>query len=278
MVSDVRKCYPGGKPKAFSLSYDDGVEQDLRFVDLLNRYGLRGTFNLNSQLMLEGFSWVHESGVVVRRLPVEKARTLYRGHEIASHSMTHPYLHTLPESEVMRQLGEDKHQLEALFNRPVAGFALPFTDYNETIARCAQRCGFEYVRISEESGNFDPIQPRFSRRAGMFHLNPNLGRFVEEFFCTDCELALCQIVGHSYDLDLADMWQTMEKIFFSVSQNPEIVCLTNLELVRYLDAMERAVLTECEIYNPTDTQLWFRLRDRVLSVRPGERICYDDIQ
>ena len=67
MVSDVRKCYPGGKPKAFSLSYDDGVEQDLRFVDLLNRYGLRGTFNLNSQLMLEGFSWVHESGMVVRR-------------------------------------------------------------------------------------------------------------------------------------------------------------------------------------------------------------------
>lgn len=277
MVSDVRKCYPGGKRKAFSLSYDDGVEQDVRLVELLNHYGLRGTFNLNSQLMLEQFAWTHESGMVVRRMPVEQARELYQGHEIASHSLTHPYLHTLPESEVMRQLGEDKRQLEELFNRPVAGFALPFTDYSDTIARCAQRCGFEYVRISEESGDFNPIQPRFSRRAGMFHLNPGLGRFVEEFLRTDCELALCQIVGHSYDLDAADMWQTMEEIFSAVSRNPEVACLTNLELVRYLDAMEQAVVTEDGLYNPADIPLWFRLGEQVLTVCPEERIRYDGL-
>lgn len=277
MVSDVRKCYPGGKTKAFSLSYDDGVEQDARLVELLNRYGLKGTFNLNSQLMLEGFSWVHESGMVVRRLPWEQARELYQGHEIASHSLTHPYLHTLPESEVMRQLGEDKRQLEVLFSRPVAGFALPFTDYNDTIARCALRCGFEYVRISEEGGNYNPVQPKFYRRAGMFHLNPNLGHFVEGFFRTNQELALCQIVGHSYDLDVADLWEDMEALFCAVSRNPEVACLTNIELVHYLEAMERAVVTACEICNPTDTQLWFRLGERVLTVRPGERICYDDL-
>ena len=157
MVSDVRKCYPGGKTKAFSLSYDDGVEQDARLVELLNRYGLKGTFNLNSQLMLEGFSWVHESGMVVRRLPWEQARELYQGHEIASHSLTHPYLHTLPESEVMRQLGEDKHQLEALFSRPVAGFALPFTDYNDTIARCALR-GIRHSSGSLQSWKSPSVQ------------------------------------------------------------------------------------------------------------------------
>ena len=33
-----------GKMKAVTFSYDDGVEQDIRFIELLDRYGLRGTF------------------------------------------------------------------------------------------------------------------------------------------------------------------------------------------------------------------------------------------
>lgn len=277
MVSDIKKCYPGGKPKAFSLSYDDGVEQDARLVALLNQYGLKGTFNLNSQLMLERFEWIHESGMPVRRLSVEQAKGLYEGHEIASHSLTHPYLHTLSEEEVMYQLGEDKRRLEETFDRQVAGFALPFMEYNDTIAGCAQRCGFEYVRISEESGSFNPVQPRFWRRAGMFHLNPQLGQFVEQFFRTDQELALCQIVGHSYDLEVENLWSEMDALFCAVSRNPEVVCLTNLELVRYLDAMERVQIYEGVIVNPTDVQLWFRRGDRAFSLKPGERICYDTL-
>ena len=55
----IRKLYPGGKAKAFNISYDDGVIQDIRFVELLNRYGLKGTFNLNYGLMKSGFTWQH---------------------------------------------------------------------------------------------------------------------------------------------------------------------------------------------------------------------------
>lgn len=36
-----------GKMKAVTLSYDDGVAQDIRLIELLDRYGLRATFNLN---------------------------------------------------------------------------------------------------------------------------------------------------------------------------------------------------------------------------------------
>ena len=41
----IRKLYPGGKKKAFNITYDDGVYQDVRFVMLMNKYGLKGTFN-----------------------------------------------------------------------------------------------------------------------------------------------------------------------------------------------------------------------------------------
>ena len=46
----VRKLYPYGKKKAFNVTYDDGVLQDIRFVELLNQYGLKGTFNLKIRL------------------------------------------------------------------------------------------------------------------------------------------------------------------------------------------------------------------------------------
>ena len=38
------------KLKAITFSYDDGVTQDIRLVELLNKYNLKSTFNLNSEL------------------------------------------------------------------------------------------------------------------------------------------------------------------------------------------------------------------------------------
>ena len=41
-------CFPEGKTKALTFSYDDGEKQDIRLIQLFNKYGLKGTFNLNS--------------------------------------------------------------------------------------------------------------------------------------------------------------------------------------------------------------------------------------
>ena len=82
----IKKLYPNGKSKAFNVSYDDGVLQDVRFVNLLNQYGLKGTFNLNSGLMENEFEWIHESGCIVKRLSKEKVLSLYDGqHILKSH-------------------------------------------------------------------------------------------------------------------------------------------------------------------------------------------------
>ena len=40
-----------GKFKAVTFSFDDGVSQDKRLIDLFDKYGLKGTFNLNSNLL-----------------------------------------------------------------------------------------------------------------------------------------------------------------------------------------------------------------------------------
>ncbi len=267
----MRKLYPGGKAKAFNITYDDGVYQDLRFVDLLNRYGLKGTFNLNSRLMAEEFSWTHPNGMVVRRLSESAVRNLYDGHEIASHTLTPPYMHDLPEGEILRQLGEDRRNLEGLFGREVRGFAVPFDHYSPLIADCARRCGFEYARMSEFSGSYVPCADWYFWKTGFYHIEPGLTDYVAGFLNTREELAVCQIVGHSYDLDAENLWGTMELICAAVSAQDYVLLCTNLELVRYLKAMEQAVVTENTVENRSGQTLWFDVDGRILEVRPGEK-------
>lgn len=40
-----------GKFKAITFSFDDGVTQDIRLIEILNKYGLKATFNLNSSCL-----------------------------------------------------------------------------------------------------------------------------------------------------------------------------------------------------------------------------------
>ena len=45
-MAEIKKLYPGGKTKAFILTYDDGVEEDIKFVGLIEKYNLKGCFAL----------------------------------------------------------------------------------------------------------------------------------------------------------------------------------------------------------------------------------------
>ncbi|MBP1551061.1 MAG: polysaccharide deacetylase family protein [Oscillospiraceae bacterium] len=264
----IKRLYPYGKKKAFNITYDDGIQQDIRFVELLNKYNIKGTFNLNSGLMYQQFEWIHENGMVVKRLPADTVVDLYKNHEVASHTLTHPYMHNMSESEVMQQMQQDKENLEQLFDRKICGFAVPFDFYSNVIADCAQKCGFEYARCSEERFSYTPPENYYWWAASVFHLNPQFEQFVNNFFESKEELALCQIVGHSYDLDAENMWETMENILKRISENSDIISMTNIDIVRYLKAMRSAVITENFIENNTDTKLWFEVNSNIVAVKP----------
>ena len=263
----MRKLYTNGKSKAFNITYDDGVLQDVRFVALLNRFGLKGTFNLNSQLMQETFSWIHPNGMEVKRLGIGAVQGLYDGHEIASHTLTHPYMHDLPEFEIMRQLGEDRQRLEAIFGREVRGFAVPFDYYSDLIARSAEICGFEYARMSETSISYVPCSDWYHWKTGVYHIMPELIPYVQGFLETKQELAVCQIVGHSYDLDAENLWETMEEICAAIAAQEDVWSCTNLELVRYLKAM-----AQFDGINRSSIDLWFERDGEVIAVHPGESL------
>lgn len=262
----IKKLYPNGKAKAFNVTYDDGVLQDERFVKLLNAYNLKGTFNLNSGLMENEFEWIHETGCIVKRLSKENVLSLYDGHEVASHTLTHPFMQEKTENEIMKELETDKKNLEKLFGRQIKGFAVPFDYYSELIESCVKKCGFEYARISEESLSFAP-QPNYHRwKATVFHLDDSLEKLAEDFIQTDEELALFQIAGHSYDLDTENMWDKIEAILKKISSQDNILPMTTIEIIDYLKAMEQAEITESLIINHSEQTLWFLVDDVVHKV------------
>ena len=266
----VQKLYPGGRPKAFSISYDDGVLQDIRFVDLLNKYGLKGTFNLNSGLMRSRFTWKHDCGMEITRLSENQALSLYAGHEVASHTLTHPYMESLSRGDILCQLTTDRMNLQNLFGREILGFAVPFLYYSDEIAECARQAGFAYARISEITGDYAIPEDPYFWRGSKFHWDEDLEDFVLGFLETDRELALCELVGHSYDLDVLNLWDTMERILSRIAASSDVAPMTNLELVRYTCAMASVCISENCIHNPSAMDLWFRVGEKVVVLHPGD--------
>ena len=100
-MRNIYYCYPEGKHKALTMSYDDGSAHDRKLVALFNKHGIRGTFNLN---------FGNSSGP--DRISPAEYPELYAGHEIACHTLTHPTLERCPIEHVALQILEDRKGLE----------------------------------------------------------------------------------------------------------------------------------------------------------------------
>jgi hypothetical protein len=84
------------------------------------------------------------------------------------------------------------------------------------------------------------------------------------------ELALCQIVGHAYDLDVMELWDYYEDVFRRLSECSDVAFMTNLDVVRYLQAMDSVVFSDWEIQNPSALDMWFEVDGHVICIGAGE--------
>ena len=72
-----KNCFPGGLRKAVTFSFDDGVRQDLRLMDLFRSHGIKATFNLNSGMFDGDHTWNYKN-IEVSRLSREEVEENYR--------------------------------------------------------------------------------------------------------------------------------------------------------------------------------------------------------
>lgn len=194
--------------KYFILSIDDGTIYDEKVIAILNRHHIKGTFNLNSGL--DDFVWF-DDGRPVRRLSLPNSLSLYEGHEVASHSLTHPHLTGCSDDHIGYEVGVDKENLERIFHEPVSSFAFPFEDFDD---RCISRIkaigGFTAIRVSEIDPSFRfPIDP-YHIKITSLHVKEALELFPR--FLKDEKAELFVFVSHGYDFEFDDSYDLLEEL------------------------------------------------------------------
>lgn len=224
--------------KAVTFSYDDGVTQDIRLIELLNKYNLRCTFNLNSELLgTKGILMREGQRISHYKIHPDDVRYVYDGHEIAVHTLTHPRLPSLPDDEVIRQVEQDRLNLSELAGYEVIGMAYPCGDVNndDRVAEIIRdHTGVQYSRTITSAYTFGPQENLLRFNPTVYHMEWDkmleLGRtFVELKPDTP---QVFYIWGHSYEMDFApDYWIQLEEFFQLVAGRPDIFYGTNKEVL-----------------------------------------------
>ena len=225
-----------GKMKAMTFSFDDGVTQDRRVIDLFNKYGLKGTFNLNSALLGVKGSLVR-NGKTVDHTKVEpdELPETYRGHEIAVHTLAHPRLHNISDEALVYQTEEDRLALSKLAGYEVVGMAYPFGDCNEHIASVIkEQTGVQYSRTVNSTLNFDIQSDLYQFNPSVYYIHTDdMFRLGREFLELKCDTPkLFYVWGHAYELDAEYLsWETFEEFCSMMSGKDDIFYGTNKDVL-----------------------------------------------
>ncbi len=227
-----------GKMKAVTFSYDDGVLQDTHLIELLDRYGLKCTFNLNSELLGKGGFLKREGQRIAHyKVKPEDVRSLYEGHEVAVHTLTHPRLPDQTDEEVVRQVEEDRKNLEALVGYPIQGMAYPGGGINndERVAHLIKtHTQIRYCRTIKSTHCFDLQQNLYRFNPTVYHLEwEKMDELAERFIALRPEKPqLFYIWGHAYEMDYdSTYWQRLEDFFKRISGHGDIFYGTNAEVL-----------------------------------------------
>ncbi|MBE7089840.1 MAG: hypothetical protein E7362_03450 [Clostridiales bacterium] len=135
-LKEWRESILSSYKKFYTFSLDDGVTQDARFIELLNKYGLKGTFNINTGLLgndttadLGGVKNPSTNQNVTHAMVTaeEIAGGLYNGHELASHTYSHPSLirDAVDGAAIKNQITPDVENIKAWTGKEPIGMAYP---------------------------------------------------------------------------------------------------------------------------------------------------------
>lgn len=223
--------------KALTFSYDDGVKQDVRLIEILNKYNLKCTFNLNSELLgtpntlnLSGKTIAHD------KVAPEDVKHIYDGHEVAVHTLTHPRLTQHDTAEIIRQVEQDRLNLSELCGYEVIGMAYPCGGVNNddrVAGVIRENTGVKYSRTITTTDNFDLQDNLYRFNPSVYHMDfDKMVELGEKFLTLDAKTPqIFYIWGHSYELDIDNTYDKFEEFCRMISGKSDIFYGTNKEIL-----------------------------------------------
>ena len=255
--------FPGGKNRAMTFSYDDGVVQDRRLVELFNRYHVKGTFNLNTATLgIQAEANFGGKHMDISKVSPEEVATLYEGHEVGGHSLCHSSLPNIGTSLAMHELVEDRISLEKLSGKMVRFFAYPFGTYNEDVKQLVRMAGYMGARTVVSTHTFEIPQDFMEWHATCHHNDPQLMELARQFVeAPPFFPMLFYVWGHAYEFDDNDNWSVMEGLVAYLAEHKDKIWFaTNGEILEYLNAYHRLEYSVdgSLIYNPSAIDVTIR--------------------
>ena len=267
-----------GKSKVFCMSYDDGFFHDIRFVETINKYGLKATLFLNPG------TWWAEDMVRDRprgKLKLSEAKALYTGgpHELACHGQHHRFMEQLKPQEVLTEILDNRRDIERDFGVLSLGLGMPFGTYTEDVIEMAKMCGMVYVRAGGPTNKLTFPTDWYHFRTTCRHNHPQMmelaHQFVEEMPNRNYDInwMFC-VSGHSWEFNRHKNWELLEELGELVGGKEDIWYATIIELCNYAKAYESLQVSVDNkiIHNPTATDVWFEEKKEVYCVKAGQTL------
>ena len=185
---------------------------------------------------MTGANYWENNGVEIHRLNAKGLPELYKGHEIAVHTLTHPDLTKYDDETIYNEVLLDKENLERMFDCKIEGMAYPYGTYNEHIVEILKDCGIKYARTVHSMG--EPAKPSdlLVLRPTAHHSEEGLMSIIEDFLAQDSakmeEPKMLYIWGHSYEFEVRQNWDYIEKICSMVANKEDVFYGTNAQVLR----------------------------------------------
>ena len=224
--------------KYFTLSFDDGIEQDARFIELLKKYSITCcTFNINTGLLGQKGNLQAMLGKYVEHNKITRAALkdgFYSGYEVAVHTLTHPALTNCTDAEIKNQVTKDAANIEKLVGVAPVGMAYPGGNYynDHIISLILENSDLRYARTVTSTYNFN-VPTRFMEwNPTICASDTRLMSVARQFLSAEPgenEALLFYVWGHTYEFDFYESWDAIEQFLSYMSGHDDVEYVTNAQ-------------------------------------------------
>ena len=263
--------FPGFLSKACTLSYDDGVRDDIKLIEIMRKYGLKGTFNLNSIGL--------QNGAANKLTPDEIKELFGDDTEIALHGYQHLSLAKVPTPLAVRDVIADRDFLESTFGRVIRGMAYANGSVDDNVVNILSLSGVAYSRTTLATENFAIPEEWLRLNPTCHHNHPKLFELVDEFLNAEDrnyfwskKPRLFYLWGHSYEFPRDNNWDRIEEFGKKMAERTDVWHATNMEVYKYVEAFNRLIFSADGAYveNPSAIDVYLNIKGNDVLVKAGE--------